>query len=85
MQLSCEEFPEWIVPCSSDPPTVDDEGLDTWFKIGKVCMYMCCIHACIITYINFVYSMISSYAHSCITCTFLINLSMPFTYTIVCW
>ena len=44
IQVNCEESPEWIVPCSSDPPTVDDEGLDTWFKIGKVLTYMCCIH-----------------------------------------
>ena len=36
IQVNCEEFPEWIVPCSSDPPTVDGEGLDTWFKIGRV-------------------------------------------------
>ena len=44
IQVNCEESPEWIVPCSLDPPTVDDEGIDTWFKIGKVLMYMCYIH-----------------------------------------
>ena len=36
--MNCEEFPEWVVPCSLDPRAVDEVGLDTWFKIGKVCI-----------------------------------------------
>ena len=40
IQVSCEEFPNWMKSCSLDPPTVNDDALDTWFKVGKVCMFV---------------------------------------------